>query len=300
MPEPTAPKADMAATLQKDLIHMRALNPSTDLPPHPSLANESTSTVALPTFAAEALAQGTAFMDKELSAAGSFKAKGKERAAGISKGKVRVLAFERAGEAWFARVSRHEAAREKGSAELGEFDFGLREEHSRHEKEYTPDVFDAFCVVDYGGVDGVHGWQSVEVRVMEMCHHIPFPLLNRTFAVVVVTGKRADGLIVVQIPVDLAKVSAARYSNGANRNDKSLQGRQKKGVVVGEYVSIERCRVEGPEVVWEMATASDAKGWLPMAMQKPALPGKITLDVGLFMGWIEEQRGKGAVNGHGA
>lgn len=242
-------------------------------------------------------------MDKELSATGSFKPKGKERPAGASKGKVQVYAFDSSGaaygkpEAWFARVSKHEAVKEKGSADFREFDFGLREEHSAHEREYTPDVFDAFCVVDYGAVNGVVGWEDVEVRVVEMCHHIPFPLLNRIFAVVVVTGRKAEGLIVVQIPVDLRKVAAARYSNGKNTKDKSLQGRQTKGVVVGEYVSIERCTVEGPEVIWEMATASDAKGWLPMALQKPALPGKITLDVGLFMGWIEEQRGKGTTNG---
>jgi hypothetical protein len=35
-------------------------------------------------------------------------------------------------------------------------------------------------------------------------------------------------------------------------------------------------------------------------MQKMALPGKITVDVGLFIGWIEGVRKKGAVNGNGS
>lgn len=311
-PVPTAPNASMTegkAAQDKDLIHMRALRPSDELPPHASLSNETTSKTSLQSFAAESLNQGSAFLDKELSEGGHFKPKGKEKPAGISKGKVQVYSFDRPGgsygknEAWFARVSKHDGKREKGSAEFGEFDFGLREEHSLHEKDYTPDVFDAYCVVDYGNVGAVEGWENVEVKVMEMCHKIPPPLSNRVFAVVVVTGKKPNngGLIVVQIPVDLSKVQAARYSNGANKKDKELKGEQKKGVVVGEYVSIERCRVEQPEgtVVWEMATASDAKGWLPMALQKPALPGKITLDVGLFMDWIEKHRTKGAATTNG-
>ena len=39
-----------------------------------------------------------------------------------------------------------------------------------------------------------------------------------------------------------------------------------------------------------MATASDAKGWLPMWMQKLGVPGAVVKDVGLFIGWIREQR----------
>ena len=305
-PVPTAPNASLAngkATQEKDLIHMRALEPS-ELPPHAQLSND-TSTVSLPAFAATLLTQGSAFLSAELSATGAFKAKGGPRASGTSAAKVQVYAFDRAGsagapaESWFARVSRHDGAAQRGSASLAEFDFGLRQDHSRRESEYTPDVFDAKVVAEYGAVEGVVGWEGVGAYVVEMAHRIPFPLYNRVFAVVVVTGKNSDGFVVVQVPVRLEGVPAARYSNGAHKKDASLKGLQKKGVVVGEYVSIERCRLEGSEVVWEMATASDAKGSLPMALQKPALPGKITLDVGLFLDWTEKQRAKQApTNGH--
>jgi hypothetical protein len=290
----------------RNIIYKRALQPSSDLPPHPKLVNETTSSVSLSAFAVTALNEGSSFLNTELGPSGRFKIKSKgERKASPSAAGVKVYAFDRPGgmhgreEAWFARVSRHRPAAEPGTAVFAEFDFGLRTDHSKHEMEYTPDVFDAFELVDYGVVGTVEGWEDVEVKVMEMCHHIPFPLLNRVFAVIVVTGRKTGKeLVVVQIPVDLSRISAARYSSGAHKKDSSLQARQKKSVVIGEYVSVERCKLEAEEVVWEMATASDAKGSLPMSMQKMAIPGKIVLDVGLFIGWIEGVRKKkGAVSG---
>ena len=81
---------------------------------------------------------------------------------------------------------------------------------------------------------------------------------------------------------------------------------QKQKVVIGQYVSVERCRVlktaDGEngkvgDVVWDMATASDAKGWLPMAVQKLGVPGAVVKDVGFFMKWIHERRSAGAMDG---
>ncbi len=46
------------------------------------------------------------------------------------------------------------------------------------------------------------------------------------------------------------------------------------------------------EITWTMATASDAKGWLPMWMQKLGVPGAVIKDVGLVMKWLQERRGK--------
>jgi len=39
-----------------------------------------------------------------------------------------------------------------------------------------------------------------------------------------------------------------------------------------------------------MATASDAKGNLPMAVQKMGVPGAVVKDVGFFMKWVGERR----------
>ncbi|KAL8694162.1 MAG: hypothetical protein Q9218_001159 [Villophora microphyllina] len=53
------------------------------------------------------------------------------------------------GEVWFARASKHPDKQEKGTATFSEFEFGLRDNHSEHEAEYTPDVFDARLVLDW-------------------------------------------------------------------------------------------------------------------------------------------------------
>lgn len=64
------------------------------------------------------------------------------------------------------------------------------------------------------------------------------------------------------------------------------------------YTSIERCRVlPDRSIEWTMATASDAKGWLPMWAQKLGIPGAIVKDVGLFIGWVAKQRQSGNVGG---
>ena len=58
-------------------------------------------------------------------------------------------------EGWFARRSRHANRSDQGTADFPEFDHGLRVNHSEHEQEYTPDVFDAYRVLD---------WDSETVR----------------------------------------------------------------------------------------------------------------------------------------
>ena len=43
-------------------------------------------------------------------------------------------------------------------------------------------------------------------------------------------------------------------------------------------------------IEWVMATASDAKGWLPVWAQKMGVPSAVVKDVGLFIGWVRKQR----------
>ena len=57
------------------------------------------------------------------------------------------------------------------------------------------------------------------------------------------------------------------------------------------YTSIERCyKLPDGQIDWIMATASDAKGWLPMWMQKIGVPGAVVKDVGLLMKWVSGRR----------
>ena len=55
----------------------------------------------------------------------------------------------KSGEAWFARRSRHANHSSEGTADLDEFDYGLRHNHSEHERDYTPDVFDSYKVLGW-------------------------------------------------------------------------------------------------------------------------------------------------------
>lgn len=153
--------------------------------------------------------------------------------------------------------------------------------------------------------------------VFEMCHKLPFPLANRVFPVLVITAKTGltplHDFIVVQIPVDIKFLPQALYSNGRNvlMGDKAIK--RKKPVLgfvtcnhllalllliirYSVYTSIERCVLKGDHVEWTMTTASDAKGWIPMCMQKMGVPGAVVKDVGLFIDWIAKERKKQGSN----
>jgi Protein of unknown function (DUF3074) len=220
-------------------------------------------------------------------------------------------------EHWFARRSIHENTSSKnlqkpGHASWEEFLFGLRDDHSKHEEEFTPTLFDARHVVDWAGqvrkVDeegalAKEGFRNVTMALYEMCHEVPSPLKSRVFAVLVVTasllGKRdmveghREKFVAVTVPVQLSQaVKPAFYAN--HRNYKEGEDlKRKKEVVQGLYAAVETCTLrkksngESEEIEWIMATASDAKGALPMWMQKLALPGAVPKDVGYFMKWIK-------------
>lgn len=57
--------------------------------------------------------------------------------------------IQKSSEAWFARSSTHANQSLVGTANCFEFDTALRIDHSQHEREYTPDVFDDFKVLEW-------------------------------------------------------------------------------------------------------------------------------------------------------
>lgn len=295
------------------LLRLRPLSID-NLPSHPSLAppagpSQQNAIVKVGPFIKSALDEATAFIDHTVP---STFHQGNAKASLPSSAKVTLLSrnikaselpeplnLGGRGEAWFSRRSKHANIQGHGTANVTEFDVGLRQEHSKHEAEYTPDVFHAHKVIDWGGeitsegeiVQG--GYRDVSMSVYEMCHHIPFPCLNRVFAVLVITAKTSEhDFIVVQIPVNTADFPDANvlYTNGRHRRDGGDAQKRKK-IVIGEYVSVERVKLTADEeIVWEMATASDAKGWLPMPLQKLGVPGAVVKDVGLFLDWTAQRR----------
>jgi hypothetical protein len=131
--------------------------------------------------------------------------------------------------------------------------------------------------------------------------------------------KESDRFIAITIPVDLRSspipIPTSMYSTGRNvREGKTSQ--QRKRVVMGIYAAVETVRrktskaelgsngtasrdpraTESPgtaadaeaaaEIEWIMATASDAKGVLPMWIQKTSVPSAVAKDVGYFLKWI--------------
>ena len=81
------------------------------------------------------------------------------------------------------------------------------------------------------------------------------------------------------------------------RGRRSLRGAQPPVIyeaqltaVYRKYVSIERGVDMGDTSSWEMITASDAGGALPLVVQKMAITGAIVKDVGLFIKWNDGKR----------
>ena len=73
------------------------------------------------------------------------------------------------GEAWFARRSRHaNHSNDDSSANYPEFDDGLRVNHCEKEREYTPDLFDSYRVLDWDeqtkGLQLGNGFEGVDMR----------------------------------------------------------------------------------------------------------------------------------------
>lgn len=282
------------------------------LPPHPLLQNSS-STSSCTSFCTEVLNEAIEFSDVLMHT--EFQAKNKPAKADPSAAHVQLLTLDLLqesngkGETWFGRRSIHEDASTTGTASYTEFENGLFHNHSENEGKYTPDVFDTRKILSYtaeNGFDaaalGSQGWEEVDASIFEMGHKIPTPLAPRVFSVLVVRGKPsasrppiqnirdANGFVTAQIPVDLSQCQAAFYANGRHLTE-GEDAVKKAKVVMGEYVSVERVRKQHDgEIVWEMATASDAKGNLPMFAQKMGVPPSVIKDVGLFIKWSQDER----------
>lgn len=218
---------------------------------------------------------------------GQAVARSKPRAAGV--------------EHWIARKSVHQDISSKstekpGHASWKEFLFGLRDEHSVHESEFTPSLYDARHILGWNDEikslsarEEVGTYGEPTMAIYEMCHIIPPPLSPRCFPVLVATASvNENSFIAVTIPVSLGSgVDDAYYSADRNVKD-GVTPQQRKQVVTGVYVAVELVTryPERNEIEWIMATASDAKGNLPTWLQKFGVPGQIVKDVGYFLKWI--------------
>jgi hypothetical protein len=131
--------------------------PISDLPSHPIFAaHQSGSSPTLQSFVNEVLSEAIAFSDTIIPT--QFKSKGSPKSSDPSTAKVQLLTCDdivqvgvkgEKTEPWFARHSVHEDLAKHGTATYEEMVAGLMRNHSVHEMEYTPDVFDAHKVLDW-------------------------------------------------------------------------------------------------------------------------------------------------------
>lgn len=204
-------------------------------------------------------------------------------------------------ETWACRRSIHRDAAAKGTASWAEFERCFQEQHRQAEDAFTPAVVSSREEArwDCSGVEvEAEGgtWGQIQMDLSEIRHKIaPAGILrDRVFGVLMLSAalKDADEFIVVSVAV--------------NDLDRSNMGRlvKNKGIVMGAYSSVERVRRlppaavgtqasdQGAGIEWIMATASDAKGILPLWLQSKAVTGLIAKDVSLFLSWIARERGK--------
>lgn len=120
-----------------------------DLPAHPELAEQKPgSTIGVAEFIERTLDAGLRFVDVTIP--DTFKSRG-IKASSPSTAKVDVLAgrYPAKGPEWFGRRSIHDEDDSAGTATYLQFDGGLRKDHSLHEQEYTPNIFDASKLLEW-------------------------------------------------------------------------------------------------------------------------------------------------------
>jgi hypothetical protein len=223
----------------------------------------------------------------------------------------RVVSVDGGDETWACRRSVHADEATKGTASWAEFADCIRDRHAETEDAFTPTVLahrEAISwavgaagvpTVEVGGVS----WGRFSLSLVEMKHKIPPPLKPRVFPVLQLVasavsppgggsgggGGDRDEFLVVSVTV-------SDFATGSLKDQAALS--VEKGIVVGAYVSVERVRrlpgqgEDKGKIEWVMATASDAKGILPLFLQTKAIPGQIAKDVGMFLGWINKERAK--------
>ncbi|PIB01515.1 hypothetical protein CB0940_01253 [Cercospora beticola] len=269
-------------------IHLKPLQ-AIDLPSHKNIPSDQAGGTLpnLQTFLTEVLAEGDGFLTTTLHDQNVFKLGDvKHQSPATASIQIRSAVIpHQPTENWYARTSIHEDASKDGTATWAEFDGHLRANHSNYEKEYTPSVVSAHKEYSweqdlqaFGATAG--NWQDITMEIRLMRHKMPvFFLKDREFRVLVVTARAQDQdkFIVVQIPV----------ARNAIPETVSQAGQQAVDAI---YCSVELGELHDGQITWSMGTASDAKGVLPMAVQKTQMANAVAIDVSYFIKWRMEKR----------
>ncbi|KAK0730662.1 hypothetical protein B0H67DRAFT_639138 [Lasiosphaeris hirsuta] len=209
-------------------------------------------------------------------------------------------------ETWACRRSVHRDAAEAGTASWGEFCACFKERHAATEDAFTPTVISAREAVRWecGAVEAHEAGETYgnfTLGIAAMRHRVGRPLLkDRIFPVLQMTCAVMDAEAVADAAAvsrtekpEFLVVSITVDDFFSSFPDAAPDG-EDNNTVVAAYVSVERIRrLPDPganDIEWIMATASDAKGGIPMWMQTLAVPGQIAKDVPNFLAWIAKER----------
>ncbi|PYI10537.1 hypothetical protein BO78DRAFT_204026 [Aspergillus sclerotiicarbonarius CBS 121057] len=264
------------------------------LPAHPSLddssspSSSSSSHPALRPFLHALLTEAQTLLT---SIPSTFHPDRKPRRSSPSTAKVHISTRSNPPDYWVCRQSVHEDAPVAGSASWVEFRSGLRDDHSEHEKEYTPSVTAVERLLEWPSepdVDG--GWARVDLHVNMITHtfHPTALIAPRSFIVLVVSADRVrdQGFVTVQIPL------AADSSPESVRQ--KITASAPRNAIFGSYASVEQVVAASEGLQWTMATTSDAGGAIPRWIQRSwtmgGVPKAVVADVGLFLGWTARRR----------
>lgn len=231
-----------------------------------------------------------------------------------AKAAAKAAAKKITAETWACRRSVHRDAAARGTASWAEFADCIRDRHAETEDAFTPAVLGHREALSWDSARGVApieeggvAWGSFTLKLIEMKHKIPPPLSRRVFPVLQMTcaaqteqshGPDAPGSSRVKDEFLVVSTTVTDFAG----NEKAVFSKE-KGVVVGWYASIERVRkLPTGDIEWVMATASDAKGMLPLWVQTMAVTGLVAKDVSMFLTWLAKERdgnGQKASNGKG-
>ncbi|PGH00539.1 hypothetical protein GX51_05754 [Blastomyces parvus] len=306
------------------LLHLTPLSPS-EIPAHPSIpypfppstdGGNTDSRPPLPLFLQAALTQAREFLTTTLPGK-SFTVDPKLRDSPpasaqvqVSSGTIKYTPLTSKSPAaadkedkWFARRTVLDNRAAKGTASFEEFVQGLKDDHLLNEMEYEPNItaVEDIAKWDCSELEVEGGWSGVGASLSLVTHTFqPANLISqRVFLAMVITAftppessnpasttQQPSGFINIQLPIHFSAIPPVL----------SLP----KAAVRGKYISVERVRIipdasdsAAPgKIEWVMATSSKAGGWIPEILQHSAVPDAIAKDVGLFLGWTDEQRAK--------
>ncbi|KAF9782601.1 hypothetical protein BJ322DRAFT_162951 [Thelephora terrestris] len=173
------------------------------------------------------------------------------------------------GKKWACRFSEH--TRDEGT--FDDFWSGLGTNKAENEMQFIPEIKKVKLVKSL----------SPNAEIWTLYYELNLVMSPRVFTVLQVkqlgeVDSMREG-VVVSIPINLSSTE-----------DEELAALEEKGVK-GRYASVEHIlELPDDKVEWRMATSSSPGGLVPQFVNDLALPGAISKDVPLFLGWMQAKK----------